>query len=594
MVYLKLERPYDIQATEPCNASSNPVQHLPSCIHHVLTATHVAVAPDPRARRVAREDFQFQFSLPREKQRTKHDSLTAPPAEDSASRSAGVINNQPGPSSAAVAASLRQPLSHLRLTSLGRIAPTRDSLDSPTRPSSRLSQESLSSVDYHPRRPGLDDKRISLNTFLSATTPPWAVPLDKEESNRQKMHQTSSRLLRQTDDDRPFTRDLKDLFSTLMVSLPLTPHRVRFTKVEHTFTTDEALTNLGSLKFSQSNRMPDPKDPSRIVTTTTTTTFSMAKEMARTVCNRFVEARFVESLDGKTDFSSRSSVWQLTPKGMRVLTRFCQRNGIHQRHVNELLDSPRNTMQLVILERVPENDNINIDRGTIEVVFRRFCGEEGPNLKSTATADSESIHDYATGLVGVHMMRSRKQFEKDTPYMFTGKSALDWLMDCCMVVNRKEACDIAQQFMVHQLIVNLTEERNSPAASLRSFLLDYNSAKRSVPAPRLDLIRETLASAYSLYNAFLAPGSPCELNIDHNLRNALASRMTRAVGEDTEMIASLDEVATLFDQAQTSVFKLMASDSVPKFSRDPKYIRMLENRTNYDQMNAAFSAASVS
>jgi len=37
--------------------------------------------------------------------------------------------------------------------------------------------------------------------------------------------------------------------------------------------------------------------------------------------------------------------------------------------------------------------------------------------------------------------------------------------------------------------------------------------------------------------------------------------MTRAVGEDTEMITSLDEVATLFDQAQTSVFKLMASVS---------------------------------
>jgi hypothetical protein len=375
-------------------------------------------------------------------------------------------------------------------------------------------------------------------------------------------------------------QDLKDLFATLMVSLPLTPHRVRFTKVEHTFTTDEALTNLGSLKFSQSNRMPDPKDPSRIVTTTTTTTFSMAKEMARTVCNRFVEARMIESLDGKIDFSSRSSVWQLTPKGMRILTRFCQRNGIHQRHVNELLDSPRNTMQLCILERVPDNDNINIDRGTIEVIFRRFCGEEGPNLKSTATADSESTTDYITGLVGVQMMRSRKQFEKETPYMFTGKNAFDWLMDCCMVVNRKEGCDISQQFLVHGLIVSLTEERNSPAAmrfqplktahygvtekgmriagwvqapadtpnsdaaavklpagvardsnttrmsqiihdaaqrlvfreflqethceenltfylEVRSFLLDYNSAKRSVPAPRLDLIRETLASAYS-------------------------------------------------------------------------------------------------
>lgn len=40
-----------------------------------------------------------------------------------------------------------------------------------------------------------------------------------------------------------------------------------------------------------------------------------------------------------------------------------------------------------------------------------------------------------------------------------------------------------------------------------------------------------------------------------------------------------------------------AQDSVPKFSRDPKYIRMLENRANLDQIsqiNSAFAAASVS
>jgi hypothetical protein len=156
---------------------------------------------------------------PREQQRTKHDSLTT---EDSASRSAGVITNlhpHPGPPSAGVvpaaAATPRQPSQHIRLTSLGRVAPTaaRESPESPTRPSPRLSQESLSSLDHHPRRPGLDDKRISLNTFLSATTPPWAV---QEFNNRQKMHQTSSRLLRQTDDDRPFTR--VSLFANLLPS----------------------------------------------------------------------------------------------------------------------------------------------------------------------------------------------------------------------------------------------------------------------------------------------------------------------------------------------------------------------------------------
>jgi hypothetical protein len=37
--------------------------------------------------------------------------------------------------------------------------------------------------------------------------------------------------------------------------------------------------------------------------------------------------------------------------------------------------------------------------------------------------------------------------------------------------------------------------------------------------------------------------------------------MTRAVGDDEATISSLDEVANLFDQAQSSVFKLMASVS---------------------------------
>lgn len=175
----------------PASTTHAPLQQQP------LSPPVLTLVPDELCQGV-------DLLSPREQQRTKHDSLTT---EDSASRSAGVITNSlphPGPSSAA--SSPRQSSSqHLRLTSLGRVAPAaaRESLDSPTRSSFRLSQESLSSLDYHPRRPGLDDKRISLNTFLSATTPPWAA---QETNNRSKMHQTSSRLLRQTDDDRPFTR----------------------------------------------------------------------------------------------------------------------------------------------------------------------------------------------------------------------------------------------------------------------------------------------------------------------------------------------------------------------------------------------------
>jgi GTPase-activating protein SST2 len=239
-----------------------------------------------------------------------------------------------------------------------------------------------------------------------------------------------------------------------MVSLPLTPHRVRFQRVDHTFTAEEAITNLGSLKFSQSNRMPDPKDPSRIVTTTTTTTFSMAKEMARSVCTRFAEARFTEPVDQKSDFSSKSSVWQLTPKGMTVLSRFCQRNGINQRHISDVLNSPRNTMSLVILERETDTDKLIRDRGTVEVIFRRFAGPDGPNIKTNvAVSDSDSVNEYATGQVGVKVAEKRRVGARVYTDTFTGKAAVDWLMDCATTVDRREVYEICATFIEHGFII---------------------------------------------------------------------------------------------------------------------------------------------
>ncbi|KAJ0417109.1 developmental regulator flbA [Aspergillus carlsbadensis] len=476
-----------------------------------------------------------------------------------------------------------------------------------------------------------------------------------------KMHQTSSRLLRMTEDDRPFTKDFMDLFSTLMVSLKLDSHRVRFTKYDHTFTSEEAINNLGSLKFSQSNRMPDPKDPSRIVTTTTTTTFSMAKEMARSVCQRFVDARFIESVDGKYSqmFPLKGALYQLTPKGINILQRFCQRNGITARHVIDVLESPRNTMQLVNLERDTETDKLSHDRATIEVIFRRFAGQDGPNVKSSvSSSDSDSLSDYSNGLVGVKMAKERKVGDRVFPNTFHGKAAVDWLMDCSTTIERRETVLIAELFVKYGLITVLQEDRAMPQPEnslvafqpsknaiygvtdrgqrvcgwiardksrdnttydSRGIPKDSNNARLNHilhdPALRLlfreflrfslceenlsfyidvseftaqyhkyekvghfkkpDAVRETLAAAYGLYNAFLAPGSPCELNIDHALRNSLASRMTKAVGDDESMLKSLQEVVQLFEMAQTSVFKLMSSDSVPKFLRDPKYSAIL-------------------
>ncbi|KAK2471158.1 hypothetical protein H9L39_17389 [Fusarium oxysporum f. sp. albedinis] len=232
-----------------------------------------------------------------------------------------------------------------------------------------------------------------------------------------------------TDDDRPFTRDFKDLLSTLVVSfLPLSAHHVRLTQAEYTFISEDAINNLGSLKFSQSNRMPDPEDPSRIVTTATTTTFSMAKDMARPICQRFVDARFVESADGKYQqvYNMKGSVWQLTPKGITVLDRFCSRNGIQQKQGSELVNL--GATKLVLLERDSRSDKLPHDQGTLEATVN--------------AADSDSLHDYKNGLIGVTMAAERKvngNMYRDT---FTGKATTDWLMDCCTIVDKRETVEI--------------------------------------------------------------------------------------------------------------------------------------------------------
>ncbi|RKF65243.1 Developmental regulator flbA [Golovinomyces cichoracearum] len=535
-------------------------------------------------------------------------------------------------------------------------------------------------VIYRSKSLRLEANPVSKNFPNTATN--WGLPRKPAgySGHPDKMHQTSSRLLRMTTDDRPFTRDFKDLFATLVVSLPLASHRVRLSRIDHSFLSEEAINNLGSLKFSQSNRMPVPKDSSRIVTTTTTTTFSMAREMARSVCQRFLDARFIESADGKhsKDFPTKGALWQLTPKGIHVLERFCGKNGIQQKNVTDIINSPRNTMQLVILERDVGSDKLSSDRSTIEVIFRRFVGQNGPNIKPHSNnSDSDSLHEYKDSLAGVRMTGERRIGSRTFSQTFTGRAATDWLLECCTTVDRLEATEIATLFLAHGLMMCVHIDRQylaqfggskrekasifqptknaiyqltskgkdvvdmkhrdyipegelsgSPSklgvsrdsntqklekilndAALRllfrenlrdthceenfSFYLDVeefikscqlaikshsNSSKKGSSSPVcLDSIKETMASAYGIYNAFLAPGSPNELNIDHMLRNQLATRMTKAVGQDGAMVESLEEVTKLFQEAQNSVFKLMASDSVPKFMKNPKYEQTLKN-----------------
>jgi len=436
--------------------------------------------------------------------------------------------------------------------------------------------------------------------------------------------------------------------------------------------------------------------------------------MARSIGSQFVQARLIEAaVDlGTASFEKDKSLWQITPKGMHVLHRFANRNGIASNTLSTLLSSNLTTMNLIILERDDITDQILETPSLIDLIFRRFAGPT-PNIINTgrlnssskrdSTGSSNSNSDHSglaehvfDGYTGVVMRDSRRIGDVIYQNCFTGQDALNWLLECCTTVKESEAQHLATLFLKHDLIGRcgsehqrgsretldigayyiLTERgkrmagwtrghhgragsQSPPSESNRNrkgqpeeealslmaaaaengkvTAANPSKGSLSISRPRsnvransatkeseratsstilvqilndpalltlfreflrqnfceenLQFYRETgdfiksvknvetieqvkasLATAFSHYNAFLAQGSPCELNLEHSLRLDLAARMAKAVDDNEDAIRSaLSEVVALFERARAQVFRLMATDSVPKFEQTYRY-----------------------
>jgi hypothetical protein len=99
--------------------------------------------------------------------------------------------------------------------------------------------------------------------------------------------------------------------------------------------------------------------------------------------------------------------------------------------------------------------------------------------------------------------------------------------------------------------------------------------------------------------AYLAPTSECELNIDHNIRGELVAYMTKIVADvssregasavirgtlDPAMAAKtlhasqLQTMVKLYERIQGYIFRLMATDSVPKVSSEIQMCGILRTK----------------
>ncbi|KAJ7762814.1 regulator of G protein signaling domain-containing protein [Mycena maculata] len=279
---------------------------------------------------------------------------------------------------------------------------------------------------------------------------------------------TSSHMMKTTKRGRPYLKDTLDLYATLIVSLQLTPHKQFFKTFPNSFSTDEAAQNLASLKFSQSNRGPDPREPSRVVTTTTTTTFSMTREMAKAMSQHFMDARLIENAtDPSSNLFKDRGVYVLTPKGLHVLERFISKNGINSDHLQDVFQTQPICIKLLHLERRSSDDEIIVTQSVITALFRRFVGRQ-PNYPPQTNGPLDAFQRYNERSKGVSLMdvTDRAQplqgkSQQHHKYCFAAVTALEWLCDFTSVVGREEAAEMAAQFVRFGLITLVSDKRKN-------------------------------------------------------------------------------------------------------------------------------------
>lgn len=145
------------------------------------------------------------------------------------------------------------------------------------------------------------------------------------------------------------------------------------------------------------------------------------------------------------------------------------------------------------------------------------------------------------------------------------------------------------------LRANFCEENLSFWLDVKDFKKKFNITSSAIAATPVGRGRGTpgqaamerhheslIHTAFMIYNRYLAPASQNELNIDHGLRNELAAYlndvMTSLTGREFHGQINLEEAHSfnatqlqmmirLYERIQTHVFRLMATDSVPKVSR---------------------------
>jgi len=255
-----------------------------------------------------------------------------------------------------------------------------------------------------------------------------------------------------------------------MISLPIENHKVFLRNYPNSFTAEDAISNLGGLQFIQANHDADPKDPTRIITRVVTTQFSLSREMAKNLCQTFMDARLFE---GASDPSRREfhnkGIYQVTGKGAHIVGKFVHRNALSIEETRHITANA--TPRILFLERTDDEDAIVLNHKAVDAIFKRFAGlrpnviarvSDSPGEPSplTSSPGRDRVQTNIDRCNGIEVKDQQHNYDM-YKHTFYGKAAVDWLLDYTTVISKEEAVCIAQEMVTARYIEQVGEENRS-------------------------------------------------------------------------------------------------------------------------------------
>lgn len=256
-----------------------------------------------------------------------------------------------------------------------------------------------------------DSQKHTKGLILPASITPQNTKLLTElgcfPSKTSILHEATHHKFSRTSSGRIFEKDIKDIFSLLIISLRLerdgltnylfnSPPIIKLHKplrksYPYSFSLESAIEKMKDLQLDV-----------ELVNTVTCISYSFKSEVSLALIEQFYKARLLHSPADRTRSGAKSNVaLQPTPKGIAIVQEFCERIGMEREEFPEvLLAHDFNTMELFNFDRDTRSDRILYSEYLLYLLFNLMMGPE-PNvwtpsntqdaLPSLNFSDSESF-----------------------------------------------------------------------------------------------------------------------------------------------------------------------------------------------------------